>query len=357
MTETTKTDASVDDWSINDELVRLRAWAGDRMYPMPVGEGEHYIGSGDDCWVRLSHPDSLISRHHIALTRQQTKWLVRDVSKNGFKLDGVRVSEGVLTPGTEIWLAGTQLVAESQRLASLRGFLGRILGWKSSQNLAVDIALRAIRMSASRRVPLVLVGDDNLMSIARSLHRRFHDPDRPFVVCDPRRKRADENIRAAQNFDLGFPALVAAMRGTLCVWSQKLPKDWEATREMLALPETRVQLIVCSRDREGARAFGEPIVVPGLDTRPDEVARIVAEYVLDAGTELGVSNHVVSRTDHAWIAKGESGSLPQIETAALRLTALRQEEGNVARAARLLGMARMSLAEWIARRRLPIVTT
>jgi hypothetical protein len=283
-------------------------------------------------------------------------WVARNNSKNGMKLDGVRTPEGVLEPGTELMIAKVLLIAESARLAALRGFLGRILGWKSARNLAVDVALRSVRMAASSRTHLVLCGDDDLMSVARSLHRRFHDPDQPFVVCDPRRKRTDENVRSAQNFEKGMPALAAAARGTLCVWSHKLPTDYDDVKAALSAPDTRVHLVVCSRDAASAKAFGaEPITIPPLATRADEVPRVVAEYALDAAAELGISHAAFTRADHDWVVAHEAATLPEIEKATSRLLALRHENGNVTRAAARLGMARMSLHKWIGRRRLPVV--
>ena len=356
MTATTNTDACVDDWSIDDAVLRLRHWAGDRMHVLPPpGPGEYAIGSAEDCWARIVDAKQLISKRHAVVTHERGKWIVRNLGKNGIKLDGVRTPEGVLEPGTELLIGDVQLVAESSRLAILRGFLGRILGWRSACDLTVDLALRAIRLAAARRSALVVCGDDDMVSVARSLHRRLYDRDRPFVVCDPRRKRTEQNIRSPQNFETGMPALAAAARGTLCVLSHRLPSDFAAVKAALALPDTRVHLFVCTHDAGYAKACGaEVIAIPPLAARGDELARIVAEYAFDAAAELGVTHRVFTRADHAWVIAHEASSLPAIEKATLRLVALRRAEGNVTHAAARLGMARMSLHKWIGRRRLPV---
>jgi hypothetical protein len=100
-----------------------------------------------------------------------------DLSKNGTRIDGARREKMVLEPGIEIGIGGLTLIAESRSSVELRGFLARILGWRSNRIEVVDHALRSIRLAASRRVELVLRGDGDLVPIARSIHRiRCIDP-------------------------------------------------------------------------------------------------------------------------------------------------------------------------------------
>jgi len=355
---TTKTDPSVDDWSIDDNVFRLRHWASEltRKLPEPTDE-IRIIGSNESCWLRLEDSKSCVSGRHAALVHEAGRWIIRDLgSKNGMRVDGQRREEVVLEPGIEIKIGGVTLLAESPRFAALRGFLRRILGWETAQATAVDVALRAIRMAAARRAALVLCGEDDLIPLARSLHRRYLGADRPFVVCDPRRKSSEENVRNAENHVAGMPALLAATRGSLCVWNNKLPSDFDEVKAALKDPDVRVHLTVCARNAAEAEAFGAvAIAIPSLADRKDELARIVAEYAADASLELVLPVAAFSRVDHAWVLKHETKTLPRIEKATQRLIALRAEDGNMSRAAVRLGMARMSLYKWIGRRTLPVL--
>lgn len=122
---------------------------------------------------------------------------------------------------------------ESPRLVELRAFVSRLLGWSNERLEAVDLTLRAIRTAATRRSALVLCGDGDLVAIACGLHRRTLGDERPFVVCDPRRRSGEETVRFPENYDRGIPALEAAAGGTLCVWAKRLPRDFGAERHDL----------------------------------------------------------------------------------------------------------------------------
>lgn len=358
----TKTDPGEDGWSIDPKVIRLRIWAtdGGRELPKPEelpASGELIIGSSiapEPCWLRLADPEKgRVSRRHAALTYERERWILRDLgSKNGIKVDGVVRSETALEPGMEIWIGGVTLVAESASSAALRGFLGRILGWRTSENLAVDVALRAIRAAAARREALVLCGESDLVSVARSLHRRFQQ-DRPFIVCDRNRKETRENVRSAENFEAGMAALFAAKGGAICVRHDRLPRDFGKVRIALQDPDVRVHLVVCtSKPDDAAKYRTDPIVIPRLETRTDEIVSIVSAYSDEATTEFACPRF--ARDEQAWVVAEESKTLPQIETATRRLAALRSEDGNITRAAAKLRMARQSLHDWIGRRRLPI---
>ena len=353
----TKTDPHADDWAITDEVLRLRAWGTDRMHPLaPASTDERVIGSADACWLRLTDAKGRISRAHAAIVERDGRWYVRDLgSKNGTFFDGVRRDEAALEPGLEIKIGGTVLVAESARSAALRGFLGRIIGWKTEQTAAVDLGLRSLRLWAAHRATLVICGADDLVMIARSLHRRALGLDRPFILCDPRRKQSPENVRNAENYDEGLRALAPATRGTLCVWAERPPHDFDAVKRALQDPDNRVHLTLCARDAAEASAFDSaPITIPILAQRAAELPRVVEEYADDAVAELGFTLSLFTREDRDWVLANESASLPEIEKATARLLAIRHDDGNLNRAAARLGMARMSLYKWIGRRKLPI---
>ena len=92
-----------------------------------------------------------------------------------------------------------------------------------------------------------------------------------------------------------------------------------------------------------------PIVVPPLASRAHELDRIIAEYAADAIAELVAPSASFTADDHAWVRDHAAGSLAEIEAATLRLVTLRTSR-NVSHAAERLGMRRMSLFKWLARR-------
>jgi DNA-binding NtrC family response regulator len=152
-------------------------------------------------------------------------------------------------------------------------------------------------------------------------------------------------------------ALAAAKHGTLCIWNNKLPRDFAAMMTALQDLDARPLLIVCAHQPHEAEAFGvAPIAVPHLRERQAELPRIIDEYALDADLELGLPKTRIPDEDRAWIVKYEASSLSEIEKATLRLRAIRATDGNMTAAAVLLGMSRASLVRWRDRRQLPMRT-
>lgn len=348
----TRTDLVGGGWQIDDQLVRLRIWGTERWYPMPTGaDATLTIGAASTCAVQLVDPSGWLSRQHARLERDGGSWIARDLgSKNGTHLDGVRRPKSVLHPGAELGLGAITLVAESPRLIALRGYLARLLGWGPERGEAVDLAVRAVRLAATRRAPLALFGDGDLVPIARGLHRYALGDDRPFVLCDPRRKAGE--LPAPPSYRTGLPALRAAEGGSMVVLRKRLPIDYHLVIPALLTSSTRVQLIATGpRPRLPTTPGPTSIEVPLLSSRPAEVARIIDEYAHDAAVSLGVATPFPA-IDHAWVLARSASSLVEIEKGTARLVALRAT-GSVARAAAALGLAHASLGEWIGRRRMP----
>lgn len=357
----TNTDPGADRWPITDDVIRVRQWGEERSQPLPTlitedSLEELVVGSGAEAWMRLQDEHGRLSRRHAMIARKEGRWMLRDAgSKNGVLVDGVRRDEVVLEPGLEIWLGGVTLVAESGRLVALRTYLSRLLGWTSDRVRVVDLALRSIRTASMHQAALVLCGDDDLVQLARGIHRRLLGEERPFVRCDPRLLPAEDSARSPGNFQRGMEALSAAKYGSLCIWNNRLPRDFAEVKVALQDPDTRVQLIVCARHAYEAEAFGStPIAIPSLTRRPLEIQRVVEEYGRDAELELGLPSTSFLREDRDWIVENASSSLAEVEKATLRLLAIREERGNLKRAAARLGMARPPLTKWINRRNLPV---
>jgi pSer/pThr/pTyr-binding forkhead associated (FHA) protein len=352
----TKTDAAANEWAVDDDVMRLREWGTDLISALPAPPiRECTVGAAETCALRLDDPSGQISRLHARLVRDDTRWLLRDLgSKNGVRLDGARRTEIVLEPGVEIGIGGLTLIAESSRSVALRGFLARVLGWRSDRIETVDHALRSIRMAAARRIALVLSGDGDLVPTARSIHRHALGAHRPFVVCDPRRRQGKATVRSAENYETGMEAYAAAAGGSLCVRSRRLPRDFDAVVAALRDPSSRVQLVVCADAlADGGPYLAAPIIVPPLADRAAELDRIITEYAEDAILQLGTPRSAFPAVDRAWVREHSASSLPEIEKATLRLIAIR-ESRNLSNAAARLGMAPVSLSRWIGRRSLPM---
>jgi len=296
-----------------------------------------------------------VSRLHASLVQHgATRWLLHDHGKNGIRLNGARCRQIELEAGDEIGIGGITLIAESRRSVALRGFLGRLLGWRDECIPVVDQALRWIRMALTRRTALVLRGDGDLVPVARAIHRRAFGVDRPFIVCDPRRRLSRATVRSPENYETGMPAFAAATGGSLCMRSLRLPKDFRPVIAALRAQSSQVRLVICAQTAERCdEHLTFPIAIPPLSTRPSEIDQIITEYAEDAITELGMPRTGFLPADRDWVRLHSASFLPDIEKAALRLVAIR-ESRNLSAAAARLGMAPVSLSRWIGRRKLPM---
>jgi hypothetical protein len=359
MIASTKTDNAAGAWSIDDRVMRLREWGTETIHvlpqPLAIGLANVAIGSAEPCPIRLADPMERVSRLHASLVQHgATRWLLHDHGKNGIRLNGARCRQIELEAGDEIGIGGITLIAESRRSVALRGFLGRLLGWRNECIPVVDQALRWIRMAQTRRTTLVLRGDGDLVPVARAIHRRAFGVDRPFIVCDPRRRQSRATVRSAENYETGLPAFAAATGGSLCVRSLRLPRDFGGVVTALRDPNAQVQLVVCAQATEDCEPFlAVPITVPPLTSRADELDRVITEYAEDAIAELGTPRTGFLSADREWVRTHSALSLPDIEKATLRLVAIR-ESRNLSSAAARLGMAPVSLSRWIGRRKLPM---
>ncbi|MBX3160135.1 MAG: FHA domain-containing protein [Deltaproteobacteria bacterium] len=348
----TKTGLGTSQWLIDDAVSRLRIWGDHKIFAIPA-DADITIGSSERCRISLHDPSGQISRQHARIVRERGALVIRDLgSKNGMRVDGARRGEIALEAGMEIGIGGVTLVAESARFVALRAFVARIIGWSDARLEALDLALRAVRAAAAHRAPLILAGEGDLVPIARALHGRALGPAKAFVQCDPRRRRTDATVRAAENYALGMPAFIAASGGSLCLRGRRLPSDFAEVRAASQDPQHRVQLIICTHDsNDAARCSGTAIEIPPLSTRRAELDRIIHEYGADAVVAVS-AKAPFTRKDLEWVRQHSSASLPDIEKGTLRLVALR-EGASIARAASMLGMSHVALAEWIGRRRVP----
>src|SRR5882672_11345949 len=97
----------------------------------------------------------------------------------------------------------------------LRAFLARMLGWSNER--AVELALRSLALALDHRATLVLCGEGDMVPIAQALHRRTLGPDKPFIICDPRRLTSTATVRSPASRTSGVAAFEAAIGGSLCM--------------------------------------------------------------------------------------------------------------------------------------------
>lgn len=235
------------------------------------------------------------------------------------------------------------------RQRDLRDLCGRILGWSADQAPVVDDAMHTLLDAATRGGAVALQGDADLVPIAFALHRRLLGADRPFVVCDPRRREGEGSVRVPPNRSTGMRALAAAANGSICLHSNRLPKDFDLLAMSFRQRSMMAVLFVClhSHDRI-TRVLCRPVAIPPLARRTPELARLLDESLAEAAHSLGVARPQLSEAMQRCVFD-EARSLSDLDKAALRLVALRNAP-NINQAAQRLGMAPVSLNRWIARR-------
>lgn len=341
------------EWAINDSVIRLREWGKDRTYPLYADQPGALIGTEARCAILIEDPTGRTSREHAQLQRVQGRWVVLDKSKNGLYRDGAREEKFILTPGVEIGLGGgATLIAESERLMVLRSVLARMLGWGPTSAELVDLALRAIRLAAQRRISLVLVGTD-VVPLAEELHRLALGIARPFVFCNPRRRTSELTWNPMQCVGSGRSALERAAGGTICISTRFPPSDLRTMMRELQQPGCQAQLIVCTDRTDGAERFHTtPVVIPPLVTRKDELERIIQEYATDAAAPLELGEYWLTTPERAWI-RANLHTLAEIQKATSRLAAIKKA-GSMSAGARRLGISHVAMAKWLRNHNFPV---
>jgi hypothetical protein len=357
--QTVATDAVIGSVSTPDRLsdgdiTSLREWGTDTTHKLPGRPlGPRFIGTSSDCAMRLIDPQ--VAPTHAQLTFDGTHWWIRSC-KTAYDLrqDGVPRDRFMLTPGVEVGIGTTTLIAESSRTAQLRRFCQRLLGWGEDRMVAVDHALRAIRLTIARRSSLIIAGEGDLVPIAHLLHRHMVGDGTPFVVCSRRRRNSRPTARGPANLATGMDAFTAATGGSVCLLSMYLPSDADKVIARTHHPSSFVRLFVCmpSQHRSLVVTGTMPIQIPPLQVRELELPRIIDEYAEDAISTLGEPPSAFTEHDRCWVMMYAAQSHQAIEKATLRLVARRTSK-NLHQAASRLRIAGVSLTRWFARRPSP----
>jgi hypothetical protein len=231
----------------------------------------------------------------------------------------------------------------------LRPFLARLLGW--SEDRRVELALRSLALALDHRATLVLCGESDMVPIAEALHRRTLGPDKPFILCDPRRITSTATVRSPASRMSGVAAFEAAIGGSLCMRMHRVPPDFQALVARLRSADDVLCVLCTGQLADSYRRFilPAPLTVPPLAERSAELDRIIAEYAADAIAELAAPTASFTADDHVWVRDHAAGSLAEIEAATLRVVATHTSR-NLSHAAARLGMAPVSLSRWLGRR-------
>jgi len=334
-----------------DEVVRLREWGTHRMLPLraPTGRSLH-ADSVSAVALQLS---SRCSARGLELAYESRSWRIKDwAGVANLKQDGAATREVTLVAGTEVSIAGKTLIAESPRTLELRDFCSRLLGWSDDHIGVVDQVMRTIRLANTGRAALVLRGRGDMVPIAFAIHRRVLEKAAPFLVSDPRRGNTPATVRGPANCVNGMVAFRKGFGGTLCVRAERLPSDFDEVLQAFREPDSGVRLVICSSGSV-RNAFSTvtlaAIEVPSLDTRRDELARIVHEYAVDAIESLCAPRNCLHSQDLAWVSQLPHATLSGIERTLQRVVAIKTSR-NLSEAAKRLTMAPVSLFRWLARR-------
>lgn len=345
-------------WLDHEPATHLRERGTERVYPLPGPDvAECVIGSDPSAAVRLFDAAGLVSRAHARLVREGTQWKIEDLqSKNGLRQDGTRSLKFPIVPGVEIGIGSLPLIAENQSLVQLRKYLGRVLGWDVDGQSLVEVAIQTLRAAANQRQPLVLGGADDLVAVARQIHRRTTPPGAPFVVCGSRPREPDLSVNVTATHADPSTAFELAAGGTVCARAQKLPVRLERLMEVADQLGVRsqTQLILCASKPLRWWKASQPIIVPRLARRSaSDLQNIVADYAIDAINELDAAPTSFTIANREWVAKHAASSFASIEVATRRIVAC-NDSGNVHRAAARLGLSHVALGKWLKHRRLAV---
>lgn len=198
---------------------------------------------------------------------------------------------------------------------NLTTYLGCMLDFDP---VLVARAERCVHLAARRSVALVVAAGP---ATALGIHRRVSTG--PFIVCDHKRRDAHGDVRCSRNIVDAPAAVTAARGGTLCVSFRRMPPG---IREAC----TEAMLTVCTTCSSWPPTGIEPVVPRPLA----HAERVIAE--LAGGT--------LTPTERELVLDSGPRTVPAVEVMIERVIALRS--GTYTDAARMLGMARVSVARW-----------
>jgi hypothetical protein len=231
----------------------------------------------------------------------------------------------------------------------LRVFCRRLLGSPGARSAQVDDVVDGLLDAVARGVPIALLGTSDLVPVTYVLHRRILGVDRPFVVCDPRRREVEGSVRAPPNRRTVALALEAAIDGSLCLRSRRLPADFDLLCELVRDAAPLPTIFLCLHKGDRVRdLLCRPLEIPPLATRAAESHRLFQDALDEAATALATPRIRISRQARQDIL-ADIASFAELEKTTLRIVALASTP-NPSQAAARLGMTHVSLTRWLHRR-------
>ncbi|HEX6766976.1 MAG TPA: sigma 54-interacting transcriptional regulator [Polyangiaceae bacterium] len=144
------------------------------------------VGKSPVCSLEID--DSAVSRRHLALELSSNGLLVRDLdSRNGTRVDGVRVVEALLEGGERVEIGATTLRVEASGAAvspalSDASEFGRVVGTSTAMRRLYPLFARL----AASTIPVIIEGETGTgkEALAEALHQMSPRAAAPFVVFD-----------------------------------------------------------------------------------------------------------------------------------------------------------------------------
>jgi DNA-binding NtrC family response regulator len=152
----------------------------------PVEQERFVVGKGKGADLLL--PDPTVSRNHLEILTQGDTFLIRDLdSTNGTSVDGTRIKEAFLAPGSRISVGNAELIFQAfyespgpdlQESEEFGGLIAAAPAMKSIMGL--------LRRAATLGTTVVLRGETGVgkSALARALHDEGPRSNGPFVVFD-----------------------------------------------------------------------------------------------------------------------------------------------------------------------------
>lgn len=150
-------------------------------------DGDRFVvGKDPSCDLFLRDPT--VSRKHFELERRQDAFLIRDFgSTNGTMLDGIRIKEAFLSPGSRISAGNVVLLFQPVYETPEEGMpASETFGDLVARSPSMKTVFGLLRRSAEKGATVLLRGETGVgkSALARALHEEGNRKGGPFVVFD-----------------------------------------------------------------------------------------------------------------------------------------------------------------------------
>jgi len=175
----------------NDVLLRLRGATvtvtkgPDAGRTVKIEQPTFLIGKGDAADLQLTDPS--VSREHLRLALMPNGIQLRDTSKNGTKIGGLRVVEAILSADAVLSLGQTTLnIAIDAEPLTLPLSTSVTFGEAIGSSPVMRHLFAVLEQGAASEITILLEGESGVGKdvLARAVHQASPRKDGPFVVVD-----------------------------------------------------------------------------------------------------------------------------------------------------------------------------